>query len=153
MVTAKVTESDRIHGFDLGADDYVCKPYSPREVVSRVQALLKRSYKHTGAHQVWLFGQLEIDVDAKLVKLAGEHLKLTAIEFAILVGLVTHAKCIISREQLIDLVWQGRSDITDRAVDTHLANLRKKLGDSKKDPTYIAIHYGQGYQFVAAKTQ
>ena len=153
MVTAKVTESDRIHGFDLGADDYVCKPYSPREVVSRVQALLKRSYKHTGAHQVWLFGQLEIDVDAKLVKLAGDHLKLTAVEFAILVSLVTHAKCIISREQLIDLVWQGRSDITDRAVDTHLANLRKKLGDSKKDPTYIATHYGQGYQFVAAKTQ
>ena len=80
MVTAKVTESDRIHGFDLGADDYVCKPYSPREVVSRVQALLKRSYKHTGAHQIWLFGQLEIDVDAKLVKLAGDHLKLTAVE-------------------------------------------------------------------------
>ena len=99
------------------------------------------------------YGDLEIDVDAKLIKLAGEVVKLTAVEFAILVSLVTHAKRIISREQLIDLVWQGRSDITDRTVDTHLANLRKKLGDSKKNPTYIATHYGQGYQFVAAKTQ
>ena len=153
MVTANVTEDDRIHGFDLGADDYVCKPYSPREVVSRVQALLKRSYKHTGAHQVWEFGHLEIDVDAKLIKLAGKVVKLTAVEFAILVCLVTHAKHIISREQLIEQVWEGRSDITDRAVDTHLANLRKKLGDSKKNPTYIATHYGQGYQFIASKTQ
>lgn len=152
MVTAKVTENDRIQGFDLGADDYVCKPYSPREVVSRVQALLKRSYKHTGAHQVWRFNQLELDVDAKLVKLHGEPLKLTAVELAILVSLASRAQRIISREQLIEYVWQGRADITDRAVDTHLANLRKKLGDSKKDPTYIATHYGQGYQFIASKS-
>jgi len=151
MVTARVAEDDRLNGFDLGADDYVCKPYSPREVVSRVQALLKRSFKHLGMHQVLRYRQLQIDVNAKSVTVKDKPLKLTAVEFAILVFMANHAQQIISREQLIESVWEGRTDITDRAVDTHLANLRKKLGDNTKDPSYIATHYGQGYQFIAAK--
>lgn len=152
LITAKVNEQDRLYGFDLGADDYICKPYSPREVVSRVQALLKRSYKHLGTHQILRFGQLKLDVDAKLVCLSDKPVKLTAVEFAILVYLANHAQRIISRDQLLETIWQGCADITDRAVDTHLANLRKKIGDSKKDPKYIATHYGQGYQFIASKT-
>ena len=152
MVTAKITESERLLGFDLGADDYVCKPYSPREVVSRVQALLKRTQNPNMVVDTLKFGKLEISPHNKLVTLASKPLKLTALEYALLICLAKRPLQIVSREQLINLVWQGASDITDRTVDTHLANLRKKLADSKKSPIYIATHYGQGYQFIASKT-
>ncbi|GHF97884.1 response regulator transcription factor [Thalassotalea marina] len=151
MVTAKVAENDRINGFDLGADDYVCKPYSPREVVSRVQALLKRTYRETVQTKNLRFQGLQIDLQTKLVEVNEQAIKLTAVEFSMLTYLANKAQHIISRDQLISQVWGDTAEITDRAVDTHLANLRKKLGDSKKAPKFIATHYGQGYQFIAGK--
>lgn len=151
MVTARVAETDRIHGFELGAEDYICKPYSPRELIFRVQALLKRSYNKKQPNKVLNFADLSIDLDAKQVLLFEQQLNLTAVEFSLLVGLATKAQHIISREQIISNIWQGPTGITNRAVDTHLANLRKKLGDSKKHPKFIATHYGLGYQFIASK--
>ena len=151
MVTAKVAETDRIHGFELGAEDYICKPYSPRELVFRVQALLKRSNKQQIPNKVLRFTDLTIDLDAKQVLLFEQPLSLTAVEFSLLAGLAIKAQHIISRDQIISSIWQGSTEITNRAVDTHLANLRKKLGDSKKHPKFIATHYGLGYQFIASK--
>lgn len=151
MVTAKVAETDRIHGFELGAEDYICKPYSPRELVFRVQALLKRSNNQQIPNKVLRFTDLTIDLDAKQVLLFEQPLSLTAVEFSLLAGLAIKAQHIISRDQIISSIWQGSTEITNRAVDTHLANLRKKLGDSKKHPKFIATHYGLGYQFIASK--
>lgn len=151
MVTAKVAETDRLHGFELGADDYICMPYSPRELISRVQALLKRSYRKKVPSRILRFTELTIDLEAKQALLVEQSLRLTGVELSLLVCLATKAQHIVSREQLISQVWQGPTEITDRAVDTHLANLRKKLGDSKKQPKFIATHYGLGYQFIASK--
>lgn len=148
MVTAKVTEDDRIDGFDLGADDYVCKPYSPRELTSRVNALLKRSRQ---GHQIkkLSFLDVHIDLNAKQVYLGSEVLNLTSVEFNLLTTMANKPNHVFSRTQLLEKVWQNSEEVTERAIDTHLANLRKKLGDSKQEPKYIATRYGQGYVFIA----
>lgn len=148
MVTAKIAEDDRIEGFDLGADDYVCKPYSPRELVSRVNALLKRS-KQGNQFNTLSFGELSIDLNAKQVTLNSQLLSLTSVEFELLLTMANKPNYVFSRTLLLEKVWQNSEEVTERAVDTHLANLRKKLGDSKQNPKYIATRYGQGYQFIA----
>lgn len=148
MVTAKVAEDDRIEGFDLGADDYVCKPYSPRELTSRVNALLKRSHR---GHQIkkLTYSDIEIDLDAKQAFLRTQPLTLTGVEFDLLATMANKPNHVFSRAQLLEQIWHNSEDVTERAIDTHLANLRKKLGDSKQEPKYIATRYGQGYVFIA----
>lgn len=152
MVTAKIAEDDRIEGFDLGADDYVCKPYSPRELVSRVNALLKRSVQ---GHQIKQlnFDGITLDLNAQQVYLNGQLLSLTTVEYKLLFTMANRPNLVFSRAQLLQQVWQNGEDVTERAVDTHLVNLRKKLGDSKRTPKYIATRYGQGYQFIAQGAQ
>jgi two-component system alkaline phosphatase synthesis response regulator PhoP/two-component system response regulator BaeR len=147
MVTAKIQESERLEGFSLGSDDYICKPYSPKEVIARVQALLNRSQR---GHQqnILAFDGLTLDLYSKTAT-CDDNVVLTAVEFKILVLLATHPQKVFSRDALIEAIWNGKSEVTDRAVDTHLANIRKKLGDSKKEPKFIATRYGEGYQFIA----
>ena len=145
MVTAKVDEIDRLEGFQLGADDYVCKPYSPKEVVARVKALLTRSGRGHQQREL-CFGKLKIDLEGRKVLFSDKQIKLTGVEFSLLSTLASRPSKVFSRGDLIDHVWSGEA-IIDRAVDTHMANLRKKI--SKQNPThdYISTRYGQGYQF------
>ncbi|BDX08310.1 response regulator transcription factor [Planctobacterium marinum] len=147
MVTAKITESDRINGFELGADDYVCKPYSPRELVARVLALLNRTQR---GHQLKAlqFEGLSLDLSSQLVTCDNSEVRLTAAEFSLLRKLAEHPGRIFSRQLLLDAISGDHSAVTERTIDTHFTNIRKKLNDNKQQPRFIATRYGQGYLFV-----
>lgn len=152
MVTARVDEEARLEGFELGADDYICKPYSPREVVSRVNALLKRSYRGHQQRRL-VFEDLSIDLDSAAVSLSGVPVALTASEYSLLVWLASRPGQVFSRASLLDALWRENPDVTERTVDTHLANLRKKLADSRQAPRFIATRHGLGYCFIAKECQ
>lgn len=147
MVTARVSEEDRIEGFELGSDDYVCKPYSPREVVSRVQALLKRSQQGHQRKQL-RFDGLTLDLQSQLVWLDEQELKLTKSEYLLLHTLASQPDRIFDRQTLLDKVWPDDAAVSERTVDTHLTNLRKKLADSSQSPRFIQTRHGVGYQFI-----
>jgi two-component system alkaline phosphatase synthesis response regulator PhoP/two-component system response regulator BaeR len=147
MVTARVSEEDRIEGFELGADDYVCKPYSPREVVSRVQALLKRSQQGHQRKQLHFEG-LTLDLQSQLVWLDDQELKLTKSEYLLLHTLASQPDRVFDRQTLLAKVWPDDAAVSERTVDTHLTNLRKKLADSSQTPRFIQTRHGLGYQFI-----
>ncbi|MDW7548947.1 response regulator transcription factor [Pseudoalteromonas peptidolytica] len=148
LLSAKKTEAERIEGFRLGADDYVCKPFSPRELTYRVKALLNRLHP-TKHGRVLYFNGLQIDPEYHTVTLNDNAIRFTSLEFALLYTLASNAKKVFSRDMLITQAWPNASDITDRAIDTHIANLRKKLNDNRQNPCWIQTIYGQGYQFIA----
>lgn len=147
MVTARVSEEDRIEGFELGADDYVCKPYSPREVVSRVQALLKRSQQGHQRKQL-RFDGLTLDLLSQAVWLDEQELKLTKSEYQLLHTLASQPDRVFDRQTLLDKVWPDDTAVSERTVDTHLTNLRKKLAESSQNPRFIQTRHGLGYQFI-----
>ena len=150
MVTAKITESDRIEGFDLGADDYVCKPYSPRELISRVMALLKRTRQ---GHQLSKlnFEGLSINLETLTAKTDEQNLNFTAAEFKLLSKLAEQPGRVLTRTELLNFIKNEHSAVTERTIDTHLANIRKKLNDSKQKPKFIETRYGQGYVFIGKR--
>ncbi len=144
MVTARVDEIDRLLGLELGADDYICKPFSPREVVARVKAVLRRSDSPgTGNSQQ----RLEIDEEKFVAKLNGKDLGLTPVEFALLKTLSNFAGKVFSRDQLMNAMYTDYRVVSDRAVDTHVKNLRKKLARASGDDDLIQSVYGLGYRF------
>jgi len=144
MVTARVEEIDRLLGLELGADDYVCKPFSPREVVARVKAVLRRSTQDlTGAEP----GGLRIDGERHVATLHGKPLDLTPVEFALLKSLRAQPGRVFSREQLMDLMYADYRVVSDRAVDTHVKNLRRKLAAAAPDLELIESVYGVGYRY------
>jgi two-component system response regulator BaeR len=138
MVTAKVEEIDRLLGLDSGADDYLCKPFSPRELVARIKALLRRS---GFAARV-----LAIDEAGRRVLVHGRALDLTPTEYALLAGMVRRPGQVFSRAQLLDLAAQDKLDTGDRAIDSHVKNLRRKLAAVLPDAEPIASVYGLGYR-------
>ena len=148
MLTAKGEEVDRIVGFELGADDYMVKPFSPRELVLRVKALLKRSEerKPTAAStkEILSIGDLTVDIPRHKVTVQKKIIDLTAMEFKLLVILMTRVGRVQSREQLLDDVWNIQADVTTRTVDTHVKRLRQKLG---RAGDYIQTIRGYGYKF------
>ncbi|MDF2179280.1 response regulator transcription factor [Aliiglaciecola sp. CAU 1673] len=151
MVTAKVSESDRLQGFDAGADDYVCKPYSPRELTSRVLALLKRT--RVGHQKDRLqFTDLTINPNSHCAEISGQDLALTSAEFSLLMAFASQPGKVLSRKELLDTLYKHDEAVTERTIDTHMVNLRKKLGDNKHSPKYIVTRYGQGYQFVGRRS-
>lgn len=146
MVTARGHEQDRLRGFELGADDYICKPFSPRELVSRVKAVLKRlDSSGPPANPDKL--KLEIDYDSYTAKLDGNTLDLTPLEFRLLTTLAQSPGRVFSRNELLDKIYPGHRVINDRTIDSHVKNLRRKL--SAIDPTDNIVHsiYGVGYKF------
>ena len=143
MLTAKGEEVDRIVGFELGADDYITKPFSPRELILRIKAVLKRGQEHET--KTIMAGPIIIDVDRTLVTVEGRALKLTAIEFKLLLELAKSNGRVLSRDTLLDRVWGGEVYITDRTVDTHIRRLREKLGRASK---YIETVRSFGYRFL-----
>ena len=146
MVTARVEEIDRLLGLELGADDYICKPFSPREVVARVKAVLRRSALNEAGKE--LHG-LEIDEEKFMARLNGVDLALTPVEFALLQTLSTHSGRVFSRDQLMNRMYSDYRVVSDRAVDTHVKNLRRKLAEASGVEDMIKSVYGMGYRFEA----
>ena len=147
MVTARGEEVDRIIGFELGADDYVTKPFSIRELVLRVAAVLRRSSKRTqetSGNEVRSFGCLELDLDAHIVLVEGSQVPLTALEFRLLLTFMERKGRAQSRSTLLEDVWGMRGDSNTRTVDTHVKRLRQKLGAAGD---YIQTLRGVGYRF------
>jgi two-component system response regulator BaeR len=144
MVTARVEEIDRLLGLELGADDYICKPFSPREVVARVKAVLRRS--EMTASGIFPPG-LEIDEEKFTATLNGTELSLTPVEFALLQTLSKQHGRVFSRDQLMNGMYSDYRVVSDRAVDTHVKNLRKKLADASGVEDMIRSVYGMGYRF------
>ena len=145
ILTAKDDEVDRVVGFELGADDYVTKPFSVRELILRVKAILKRGVKKSDVVEVERqFGDLKIDIDSHEVHVDSSLIELTALEFRLLRELVDKRGRVQSRDSLLSEVWGYSSDVTTRTVDTHIKRLREKLGSMGK---YVQTIRGVGYKF------
>jgi two-component system, OmpR family, response regulator BaeR len=142
MVTARVEEVDRLLGLDIGADDYICKPFSPREVVARVKAVLRRSTGNTIRTE-----DLKLDESRNLAVFKGMELDLTVVEFQLLKILASDPGRIYSRNQLIDRIYHDHRVVSDRTIDSHIKKLRKKITDVLPDQDIIHSVYGVGYKF------
>ncbi len=144
MVTARVEEIDRLLGLELGADDYICKPFSPREVVARVKTVLRRS---TPQIQKGVAELLSLDEERYLATLQGDKLDLTAVEFKLLSILARKPGRIYSRDQLMDLLYSDQRVVCDRTIDSHIKKLRKKIAAAAPDAELIHSIYGVGYKY------
>ncbi|MCD8498848.1 MAG: response regulator transcription factor [Clostridiales bacterium] len=150
MLTAKVAEADLLKGFNLGADDYVTKPFSPRQLLARVQAILRRvsDEAYTLSDQLsFNHGDLVIDSLRHEVRKAGETVALTPIEFKILASLGKYPTKVFTREELISLALEDDYQGNDRVIDSHIKNIRQKIEDDTRDPQYIQTVHGIGYKF------
>jgi len=145
MVTALVEEIDRLLGLELGADDYICKPFSPREVVARVKAVLRRA--NPAAEKAPLSG-LQMDEERHAASVDGKQLKLSPVEFALLSRLAAQPGRVFSRDQLMSVIYSDYRIVSDRTVDTHVKNLRRKLADASPDSHLIESVYGVGYRLA-----
>jgi len=152
MVTARTTEEDRIAGLDLGADDYIAKPFSPREVAARVRAVLRRAGAgHEGDDPVLRFDGLTIDTGGRRVQVGGREVTLTPTEFQILCVLARSPGRALTRGQLVQQAFGMHFEGNDRTVDAHVKNLRRKIEPDRSRPSYIATVFGVGYRFEAAR--
>ncbi len=154
MLTARGTETDKIVGLELGADDYVVKPFAGGEVVARIRAILRRAARpgpdDDGEPEPTLtIGPLEVDIAARRVRLEGEELELARKEFDLLAELVRHAGTVVTREDLMARVWDENWFGSTKTLDVHIGWLRRKLGDDPGDPTYIHTVRGVGFRFSA----
>jgi len=149
MLTAKIEESDVIGGLGIGADDYVTKPFSPRQLVARVEAVLRRTVPGEAPASEFSFddGELSIDGFRREVQRAGRHVPLTPNEYRILLTMAKYPSKAFTREELIALALGDDFDGFDRVIDTHIKNIRHKLGDDGRTPRYILTVHGTGYKF------
>jgi two-component system phosphate regulon response regulator OmpR len=149
MLTARGEELDRIIGLELGADDYVPKPFNPRELLARLRAILRRRLPPQTAHTVpWQFGRLEIDREARVVRVDGVERPLTSYQFELLCALARHAGRVMSREALMDHLRGEALEVFDRSIDVHIARLRAAIEDDPKHPRRILTVRGAGYVFA-----
>ena len=147
MVTARVEETDRLIGLELGADDYITKPFSPREVVARVRAVLRRAGSPKIKRRILTSGSLEIDLEAHTVTQAGELVDLTPTEFALLETMASQPGRVFSRLQLLEASQGDAYEGYERTIDAHIKNLRAKIEPDTKEPIYIETVFGIGYRF------
>ena len=153
MLTARGTETDRIVGLELGADDYVVKPFSGAEVIARIRAVLRRGRRDQSPDpETMRIGELEVDTRARSVRLAGETVELSRKEFDLLVRLVRDSGHVVTREQLMSDVWDENWFGPTKTLDVHIGWLRKKLGDDPGAPAWIETVRGVGFRFRAAET-
>jgi two-component system, OmpR family, response regulator BaeR len=147
MLTARVEEIDRIIGLELGADDYVCKPFSPREIVARVKAVLRRSQPQPAEPQLKV-GPISMDCAAREVIVSGKPVSLTPNEFSLLKALMARPNRVFTRGELLDLVQGYSFDGYERTIDSHIKNLRKKIAQNLPEQEVISTEYGVGYKFI-----
>ena len=145
LLTAKAQESDKVLGLELGADDYVTKPFSPRELRARIKAVLRRAAGETP--EVYRFGDVEVDFTRYQIRRAGKPVEVTPLEFKLLAAFVRSRGRVLSRDQLLDEVWGRGTFVTDRVIDTHITNLRKKIEPEPAAPRYLISVRGVGYRF------
>lgn len=145
MVTAKTEEAERVLGLEIGADDYITKPFSARELRARIKAVLRRT--ETEVPKTYRFGDVEADFSRGVLKRAGKPVEITALELKLLEAFVEARGRILSRQQLLDAAWAGDVFVTDRAVDFHIVNLRRKIEPEPKKPRYLMSVRGLGYRF------
>jgi two-component system response regulator BaeR len=143
MITARVEEVDRLLGLELGADDYICKPFSPREVVARVKAVLRRAKRGRDAPD----SNIQLDAAGFRAAIGGKDLGLTAVEFRLLQTLAAQPGRIFSRDQLMDAMYRDERVVSDRTVDSHVKKLRKKIADVLPDREVVHSVYGVGYKY------
>jgi DNA-binding response OmpR family regulator len=148
LVTARSSENDMLLGLDLGADDYMAKPVSPREMTARVRALLRRAGVGGDSASVVRVGDLEVDPDRFEVRVRGVTVALTAKEFAILELLAREPGRVFTRAQIIDRAFGFEQDISERTVDAHVVNLRRKTEQDPAEPRYVQTVYGRGYRMA-----
>ena len=146
FLTAKTGESDRVRGLELGGDDYVTKPFSPRELVARVRAVLRRS-RESAQKEVLQLGALEIDASSMILKVSGKIVPTTTREFRLLDYLARHSARVFTRDQLLDAVWSEGSFVTPRSVDVYVRRLREKIEPDPENPSYLKTVRGIGYRF------
>ncbi|HEX5369105.1 MAG TPA: response regulator transcription factor [Dehalococcoidia bacterium] len=147
MLTARTDETDKVLGLGLGADDYVTKPFSPRELAARVQAVLRRAKTQPGDAEMLRFGSLRISARTRIVEREGVDLRLTAREFDLLLYLARHAGQVFSRDQLMDAVWDYDFAGDTGTVTVHMRRLREKLEEDPSRPRYLKTVWGVGYKF------
>ena len=150
MLTARSEETDRIVGLELGADDYVTKPFSPKELVARIRAVLRRADATLGGGEMVRAGTVEIDIPKRRVVVADREVELTATEFDLLLALARQPGRIYTRAQLLDAVHGVSFESYERSVDAHIKNLRRKIEPDPKRPTLVVTVYGVGYKFADA---
>ncbi len=146
FLTAKTAEGDRVRGLELGGDDYITKPFSPRELVARVRAVLRSSAGPIET-EVLRFGEVEIDAASMIVRVGGRAVATTTREFRLLDYLARHATRVFTRDQLLDAVWAEGSFVTPRSVDVYVRRLREKIEPDPDNPTYLKTVRGIGYRF------
>ena len=150
MLTARGDATDRVVGLELGADDYLPKPFEPRELLARLRAILRRR-NAVRASDVIRFGRLEIDRDARMVRLEGRQRPLTSYQFALLAALAENAGRVLSRDTLMDLVKGEQLDAFDRSIDVHISRIRAAIEDDPRTPRRIITVRGAGYVFAKAQ--
>lgn len=148
MLTARGQEIDKVVGLELGADDYVTKPFSIRELMARVKAVLRRVSPPTNAPEVYRFSDVEVNTRSNDVRRAGKRVELSSKEFALLAYFVSHPAETLSRDRLLDAVWGYENYPNTRTVDTHVLHLRQKLEHDPEEPRLILTVHGSGYKFV-----
>lgn len=149
MLTAKSQEIDKVLGLELGADDYVTKPFSPRELLARVKAILRRVKGTRQQMDVYHFGDVEIDFKKYEVKKKGQPIYLTSLEFSLIDFLIKHKDQVLDRSAILDGVWGEEVYVLPKTVDTHIGHLRKKIEDNPANPRHIIGVRGMGYKFTA----
>jgi two-component system alkaline phosphatase synthesis response regulator PhoP len=148
MLTARGQEIDKVVGLELGADDYVTKPFSIRELMARIKAVLRRVSLQSSPPELYRFGDVEVNLRGNEVRRAGELVELSAKEFALLAYFIAHAGETLSRDRLLDAVWGYQNYPNTRTVDTHIVHLRQKVEPNPEEPRFIVTVHGTGYKFV-----
>ena len=148
MLTARGQEIDKVVGLELGADDYVTKPFSIRELMARVKAVLRRASPQAAPAEVYRFSDVEVNVRSNEVLRGGQPVELSSKEFALLAYFVAHPAETLSRDRLLDAVWGYENYPTTRTVDAHIVHLRQKLEPNPEEPRFILTVHGSGYKFV-----
>ncbi|HNT26254.1 MAG TPA: response regulator transcription factor [Anaerolineales bacterium] len=149
ILTARLDENDKVLGLELGADDYVTKPFSPRELTARVRAVLRRMEKHSSGQDVLRGGQIQVDLAGRSASLAGQAVELTPSEFDLLATLMGAPGRVFSRLELLDRLQGTAYEGYERTIDVHIRNLRTKIEPDPSKPRYIETVYGSGYRFSA----